>query len=180
MGGIDQARGPGSRLPREGYTRLGPRIATLKVGGIYQARGPGSPPEGAASKQAWPRCATRQAVSSRTPGLGCSPGGADPVSGGVSTATHRTCRCTQAGALAQHHAKRFAIGSWCQPVTTNGPGCQPVTAERLETSRLQHRPATNPRWPSGLATRGLAKWSSSRVSPTRAMTRRRQHLAVCT
>ena len=91
--------------------------------------------EGAASNQARPRYATRQAVSHRTPCLGCSPRGADPVSGGVSTATHRTCRCTQAGALAQHHAKRFAIGSWCQPVTTNGPGCQPVTLGAWKSSR---------------------------------------------
>ena len=37
----------------------------------------------AANKQARPRCATRQAVRSRTPELGCSPGGADPAAGGL-------------------------------------------------------------------------------------------------
>ena len=125
----------------------------------------------AANKQACPRCATRQAVSSRTPGLGCSPGGADPTAGGLggnsSDMLLDTSRC-----LVQPHVGRFAPGRargapvrpWCQPVTTNGPGCQPVTAGRLETSRLQHRPATNPRQPSGLATRSLAKWSSICVS----------------
>ena len=95
------------------------------------------------------------------------------MSGGVSTATHRTCRCTQAGALVQNHAKRFAIGSWCQPVTTNGPGCQPVTLSAWRSlERPQITQAGQP-FPQPAAWAALCQPAAKNIendSPMRAVT----------
>ena len=84
---------PGSlpEIDEADQTRLGAWDHFLIVGRPTGLRGPGSLPQGAgevsrilfpgkgaASKQAWPRYATRQAVCDRTPEHGCSPRRADP------------------------------------------------------------------------------------------------------